>query len=71
MKELGYDQYGAHGGDWGSSVVEQLARGHARHLVGIHLTDVPFSHAFQKPDDLTDPEISWSAFSSRHRSMAH
>ena len=50
-EELGYQRYAAHGGDWGSSVTEQLARGHAASLIGIHLTDVPFWHLFQKPDD--------------------
>jgi pimeloyl-ACP methyl ester carboxylesterase len=48
---LGYRRFAAHGGDWGSTVTEQLARSHARSLVGIHLTDVPFWHLFQKPRD--------------------
>ena len=50
--ELGYERFGAHGGDWGSTVTEHLARSHAASVVGIHLTDVPFWHAFQKPGDL-------------------
>jgi microsomal epoxide hydrolase len=49
--ELGYARFGAHGGDWGSTVTEHLARSHAKSVVGIHLTDVPFWHAFQKPKD--------------------
>jgi pimeloyl-ACP methyl ester carboxylesterase len=53
---LGYDKFGAHGGDWGSVITEHIARSHARHVVGIHLTDVPFPHYFQKPDDLSDTE---------------
>lgn len=53
---LGYERFAAHGGDWGSTVTEQLARSHARSLVGIHLTDVPFWHLFQKPADLTHDE---------------
>jgi microsomal epoxide hydrolase len=53
---LGYARFGAHGGDWGSTVTEQLARSHAPSLIGIHLTDVPFWHLFQKPDDLTRAE---------------
>ena len=56
---LGYERFGAHGGDWGSSVTEQLARSHASSLVGIHLTDVPFWHIFQKPDDLTRAEKAY------------
>lgn len=48
---LGYARFAAHGGDWGSTVTEQLARSYSSSLVGIHLTDVPFWHLFQKPDD--------------------
>ncbi len=46
---LGYKQFGAHGGDWGSTVTEQLARSHPDSVMAIHLTDVPFWHIFQKP----------------------
>jgi len=53
---LGYKRFAAHGGDWGSTVTEQLARSHARSLVGIHLTDVPFWHLFQKPSDVSHDE---------------
>lgn len=53
---LGYDKFVAHGGDWGSIITEHLARSHSRHVVAIHLTDVPFLHTFQKPDDLSDAE---------------
>ncbi|MEO7998426.1 MAG: epoxide hydrolase family protein [Gemmatimonadaceae bacterium] len=53
---LGYERYAAHGGDWGSLVTEQLARDHRDSLIGIHLTDVPFWHAFQRPDNLTGVE---------------
>jgi pimeloyl-ACP methyl ester carboxylesterase len=47
---LGYRKFGAHGGDWGSTVTEQLARSHPDSVVAIHLTDVPFGHLFQKPE---------------------
>jgi pimeloyl-ACP methyl ester carboxylesterase len=56
---LGYRRYGAHGGDWGSTVTEQLARSHAGAVVGVHLTDVPFWHQFQKP---SDPSAAEQAF---------
>jgi microsomal epoxide hydrolase len=49
--KLGYARFGAHGGDWGSTVTEQLARSHPDAVVAIHLTDVPFGHIFKKPDD--------------------
>jgi pimeloyl-ACP methyl ester carboxylesterase len=54
--QLGYRRFGAHGGDWGSVVTEQLARSHADSVVAIHLTDVPFGHIFQKPDDPSPAE---------------
>ena len=53
---LGYRRFAAHGGDWGSLITELLARDHAEAVVGMHLTDVPFYHSFQKPDDVTDKE---------------
>jgi pimeloyl-ACP methyl ester carboxylesterase len=55
-RELGYERYAAHGGDWGSTITELLARDHGDAVVGIHLTDVPFFHTFQKPGDLKDVE---------------
>ncbi|HEX3697229.1 MAG TPA: epoxide hydrolase [Polyangia bacterium] len=54
--ELGYQRFGAHGGDWGSTVTEHLARSHPSCVVGIHLTDVPFWHAFQRPADPSPAE---------------
>jgi microsomal epoxide hydrolase len=55
-EQLGYDRYVAHGGDWGSTITDLLARDHSRHVAAIHLTDVPFFHAFQKPDDIDAAE---------------
>lgn len=43
---LGHARYGAHGGDWGSSITEQLAHRNPEALLGIHLTDIPFMHLF-------------------------
>ncbi|GAA3065613.1 epoxide hydrolase [Pseudonocardia yunnanensis] len=37
MKRLGYDQYVAQGGDWGSAVTDMLARHRAEGLLGIHV----------------------------------
>jgi pimeloyl-ACP methyl ester carboxylesterase len=58
---LGYERYGAHGGDWGSTVTEHLARSHGDAVIGVHLTDVPFWHAFQKPSDPTPAEEAFLA----------
>lgn len=38
MDRLGYDRYGAQGGDWGSVITAALATGIPEALVGIHLT---------------------------------
>lgn len=56
MTELGYQRFGAHGGDWGSTVTEQLARSYPDSVAAIHLTDVPFGHLFQKPKDPSPAE---------------
>src|SRR5450755_4458724 len=37
--KLGYERFGAHGGDWGSTVTEHLARSHSDSVVAIHHTD--------------------------------
>jgi pimeloyl-ACP methyl ester carboxylesterase len=56
-EKLGYQKFGAHGGDWGSTVTEQLARSHPGSVIAIHLTDVPFGHLLQKqPDDPSPAE---------------
>jgi pimeloyl-ACP methyl ester carboxylesterase len=55
-ERLGYRRFGAHGGDWGSTVTEQLARSHSDCVVAIHLTDVPFWHLLEKSADLSPAE---------------
>jgi len=55
-KVLGYERYGAHGGDWGAIVTEHLGRSWPGHVAGIHLTEVSFIHSFQKPGDLSAAE---------------
>jgi len=36
MARLGYDQYGAQGGDWGGGIVRWLAANDAEHCIGAH-----------------------------------
>jgi pimeloyl-ACP methyl ester carboxylesterase len=38
MEELGYQRYGAHGGDWGSGISRALGAVAPGHVVGVHLT---------------------------------
>ncbi|MCM3882489.1 epoxide hydrolase family protein [Frankia sp. R82] len=41
MRRLGYDRYGAHGGDWGAAVSRALSQHDVEHVVAIHLTYLP------------------------------
>jgi pimeloyl-ACP methyl ester carboxylesterase len=41
MTALGYDRFGAQGGDWGAAVSMRLALAHADRLTGIHLNFLP------------------------------
>ncbi|MBO0680282.1 alpha/beta fold hydrolase [Mycolicibacterium sp. S2-37] len=50
MVRLGYDRYGAQGGDWGSVITTQIGR-NVGHCVGIH-TNMPIG---RPPKDLTAP----------------
>src|SRR5947209_337649 len=61
--ELGYQRFGAQGGDWGSSITSRLGYAYPQHLIGIHLNMVPTWVAPQESDSLGDsPEVQqWRA----------
>jgi pimeloyl-ACP methyl ester carboxylesterase len=40
MQGLGYERFGAQGGDWGASVTNYLGFAYPRHLIGIHVTSI-------------------------------
>lgn len=61
-KELGIEKFVAHGGDWGTSITEQLALYHNDLLYGIHLTDVPFGHGMMP---LKDPSHAEEKFQKK------
>ena len=56
VNELGYKKFVAHGGDWGTSITEQLALYHPDLLYGIHLTDVPFGHGLMPLENPSNAE---------------
>ncbi len=57
---LGYRRFGAHGGDVGSAVTEQLGRLHADALIGLHLTEIPYQHIFAiPPEELSEAERAY------------
>ena len=41
MRRLGYERYGAQGGDWGAQVSRSLGIHDAEHVVGVHLNFLP------------------------------
>lgn len=52
--ELGYGRFGAHGGDIGSGVTQELALAYPDRLIGIHLTDVPYLNLARAAGTITD-----------------
>lgn len=67
MARLGYEQYGAQGGDWGSAVTTCIGQRDADHVVGIHL-----NLALAGPDesmltDLTSEEQAMLATIANHQ----
>jgi microsomal epoxide hydrolase len=59
--ELGYERFVAHGGDWGGMVTEHLGRSYPESMIALHMTDVPFYHMFQQPNDATADEQKYLA----------
>ena len=57
MIDLGYSEFAIQGGDWGSSISEKLAQFHKSQILGVHLTDIPYTHLFDIPsEELTKEE---------------
>ena len=57
MDGLGYQRYGAQGGDWGSSISRELGLAAPEHVIGVHL-NMLVPHVRDTPDDLTEQERS-------------
>jgi pimeloyl-ACP methyl ester carboxylesterase len=55
MSRLGYDRYGAQGGDWGSAITSVLGESHPEHVVGIHV-NMPTVILRPLTDDSSDQE---------------
>jgi epoxide hydrolase len=56
MGRLGFDRYGAQGGDWGTSVSASIAQQDPAHVVGVHLMPPLAPPDPDTFDDLTDGE---------------
>jgi len=59
MTQLGYDRYGAQGGDWGASIAIWLGHVDPEHVVGVHLNTVATEpNAHETFPDITPDEES-------------
>jgi epoxide hydrolase len=56
MARLGYQRYGAQGGDWGTSVSTRLGQQDPEHVAGIHLNPPLAAPDPATFDNLTEPE---------------
>jgi microsomal epoxide hydrolase len=69
MNRVGYERYGAQGGDWGSSISRELGLIVPEHLIGVHLNMLA-PYAPDEPADLTDQEKERLEALRRFRSSA-
>jgi len=60
MTRLGYERFGAQGGDWGAGVTTHLAARHAERVVGIHLNLIS-APAPKGQDQFTERQQRWLA----------
>jgi len=58
-KVLGYQKYGAQGGDLGDQITTQLGRAYPEFLIGIHLNNVGEALTFPDDSELTAEERAW------------
>jgi pimeloyl-ACP methyl ester carboxylesterase len=56
MARLGYDRYGAQGGDWGSGIVLWLAANDGAHCLGAHSNFPPGGQPMENPQRGVTPE---------------
>jgi pimeloyl-ACP methyl ester carboxylesterase len=68
MARLGYDRYGAQGGDWGAMVTTSMAEQDPDHVAGIHINMVI---GFPGPDDGEMTEAEQAALAGSQAYMDH
>ncbi|MYS18469.1 epoxide hydrolase family protein [Streptomyces sp. SID4982] len=67
MDRLGYERYGAQGGDWGAAVSRELGRIHPERVIGVHLNMIPGAGATAEP---TGEELAVLSPAERERTLA-
>ncbi|MFJ4201353.1 epoxide hydrolase family protein [Streptomyces sviceus] len=66
MTRLGYERFGAQGGDWGSAISRELGRAHPERIIGVHLNLLPGAQATQEP---AEEELAALAPGERERAV--
>ena len=56
MRGLGYERYGAQGGDWGALLANAMARNYVAHVVGVHVNLAAFDFSKIDKTNLTPEE---------------
>jgi pimeloyl-ACP methyl ester carboxylesterase len=67
MTRLGYERFGAQGGDWGSAISRELGRAYPDRLIGVHLNLLPGAQATHEP---TAEELDALSPDERERTLA-
>jgi pimeloyl-ACP methyl ester carboxylesterase len=67
MRRLGYERYGAQGGDWGSAISRELGVAYPDRVNGVHLNLLVDGHATQEP---TPEELAALSPDERERTVA-
>ncbi|WP_282702364.1 epoxide hydrolase family protein [Streptomyces sp. CC219B] len=66
MRRLGYERFGAQGGDWGSAISRELGRLVPDRVIGVHLNLLPGSQATHEP---TSEELDALDAEERERTL--
>ena len=69
MRRLGYERFGAQGGDWGSSISRQIGLSDPEHVIGVHLNTLaaPPSGDPKDMESLSEKEKGYLEQASRFR----
>ncbi|MFD8724555.1 epoxide hydrolase family protein [Streptomyces sp. NPDC059629] len=71
MHRLGYERFGAQGGDWGAMISRELGRAHPGRIIGVHLNLLPGAQQNTEPTDgelaALGPEERADVLESWHR----
>src|SRR5690606_10476337 len=68
MRRLGYERYGAQGGDWGSVISRELAAVAPERVVGVHLTYLPIATS-DMPEELSEEDRTRLEHANRYRAQ--